>query len=363
MSRLSCLSVLLISLFIMGVTGCGDGVTTVKVIIEGSSSGQEPTAEDPSDLSSQCESSILLHGHIELLEKEGECLSFIPDEENLELPGPFELLGPLAEEIKGIPNINGAKITIYGDPSPLTVIFCSGGGGLVVCSYELDPKEPIEPVIIEPICDSEDKVLSTDEVLAEGEQLAGQMVSIVGTVDQEPKFVICTFIKCSAEDPCCQGCGANLVISSSTNSYIYLKGNYEGKSVYCSGSNCGLDCYPIEAGSVCQVNGELERKERISGIIEYYLNLESFCCSSENEIPDTPPVEPEPPGNIECFSDLDCIRTGCSGEVCAPEPWITTCVWLPEYECLQFAPCACISGRCGFVETPEFLACMNAINN
>jgi eight-cysteine-cluster-containing protein len=195
--------------------------------------------------------------------------------------------------------------------------------------------------------------------------LAGQMVSVVGTVEQNPEGIFCTMLECLAENPCCQVCGASLVISSSSNSYVYLKGTYEGKSVYCSGSNCGIDCYPIEAGSVCQVNGELEKKEGITGIIKYYLNLESFCCSTKNEIPDSnpPPVEPEPSGNIECFSDLDCLRTGCSGEVCAPEPWITACVWLPEFACYQIAPCACISGRCGFVETPEFLACMDAINN
>jgi eight-cysteine-cluster-containing protein len=64
----------------------------------------------------------------------------------------------------------------------------------------------------------------------------------------------------------------------------------------------------------------------------------------------------------------DCIVTGCSGEVCAPFPVDTTCVWLPEYECLRLTSCQLLQSAdgtqtCGWVQTPEYLECLDNIYN
>jgi hypothetical protein len=62
-----------------------------------------------------------------------------------------------------------------------------------------------------------------------------------------------------------------------------------------------------------------------------------------------------------------CMITGCSGEVCAPFPVNTTCVWLPEYACLGLTTCEMLTTSdgqltCGFVQNPEYLQCLENIN-
>lgn len=57
---------------------------------------------------------------------------------------------------------------------------------------------------------------------------------------------------------------------------------------------------------------------------------------------------------------------GCSGQLCveatAEQP-ITHCAFLPEYVCLQAASCERqATGQCGFTQTPELQACLNAIS-
>ena len=57
--------------------------------------------------------------------------------------------------------------------------------------------------------------------------------------------------------------------------------------------------------------------------------------------------------------EKNCMRTGCSGQVCSDQEVITTCEFKPEYECLKRAACERQkSGKCGFTETPELLACL-----
>lgn len=64
----------------------------------------------------------------------------------------------------------------------------------------------------------------------------------------------------------------------------------------------------------------------------------------------------------ECSSNADCIRTGCSGEVCSSEEVFTTCEWRPELECYQrpFARCVCDDGECGWARTPRLRQCLAA---
>lgn len=54
-----------------------------------------------------------------------------------------------------------------------------------------------------------------------------------------------------------------------------------------------------------------------------------------------------------------CVRGGCSNQVCADHPVITTCEWRPEYECYQKAECKRQSdGNCGFTKTRELTECL-----
>lgn len=73
-------------------------------------------------------------------------------------------------------------------------------------------------------------------------------------------------------------------------------------------------------------------------------------CSGPSK-PDQP--KPPPAG--------DCIKTGCSGIVCA-EPGhdvITTCEFRSEYACYQKASCERQSnGACGWTQTAELTACL-----
>jgi eight-cysteine-cluster-containing protein len=58
-------------------------------------------------------------------------------------------------------------------------------------------------------------------------------------------------------------------------------------------------------------------------------------------------------------SDKACMKTGCSGQVCADEEVVTTCEYRPEYDCYKRAACARQrNGKCGFTPTPELTACL-----
>lgn len=58
-------------------------------------------------------------------------------------------------------------------------------------------------------------------------------------------------------------------------------------------------------------------------------------------------------------SSKGCIKTGCSGQICADRDVITTCIYREEYACYQQARCERQSdGKCGFTRTPELAACL-----
>jgi hypothetical protein len=89
----------------------------------------------------------------------------------------------------------------------------------------------------------------------------------------------------------------------------------------------------------------------------------TVCCNASCGIC-TPPgmmctqqvCEPEPPS-----PGKPCIRTGCSGQVCADEDIATTCEWKPEYACFKDAICERnAAGTCGWRETPELKKCLSS---
>lgn len=66
----------------------------------------------------------------------------------------------------------------------------------------------------------------------------------------------------------------------------------------------------------------------------------------------------------ECAVDTDCIVSGCSGQVCAPEPVITTCEFREEFACFQdpsVTTCGCNEGQCAWNATPELAECLAAV--
>lgn len=66
----------------------------------------------------------------------------------------------------------------------------------------------------------------------------------------------------------------------------------------------------------------------------------------------------------QCVPDqaLQCIATGCSGEICAPEPVDSACIWLEWFACLETTSCGPLSdGTCGFAATEAFDACVQGI--
>lgn len=72
--------------------------------------------------------------------------------------------------------------------------------------------------------------------------------------------------------------------------------------------------------------------------------------------------EAQPP---ECSNGSDCGAGGCSGQVCATAEKtpsiITTCEYKSEYDCLKKTNCGCVSGKCEWKKTQEYLDCMKSI--
>jgi hypothetical protein len=74
---------------------------------------------------------------------------------------------------------------------------------------------------------------------------------------------------------------------------------------------------------------------------------------------DTPPPTQTPPPPTPVGTPGACMVTGCSGQVCASEPVITTCEYTCSYGCYQYAVCEQqATGACGWTSTPEFESCL-----
>jgi len=69
-----------------------------------------------------------------------------------------------------------------------------------------------------------------------------------------------------------------------------------------------------------------------------------------------PTPVPETPTPIP---SSQCIITGCSGQICAADQVDTTCEWVCEYGCFQYATCGVSAdGDCGWSTTPDYDACI-----
>lgn len=89
-------------------------------------------------------------------------------------------------------------------------------------------------------------------------------------------------------------------------------------------------------------------------------NIEIKCINSECRQVQKGKGETQLPS--ECSADADCGTGGCSGQVCVQKDKaqgiITTCEYLPEYGCLKKTGCGCVSGKCEWKKTREYLECM-----
>jgi eight-cysteine-cluster-containing protein len=57
--------------------------------------------------------------------------------------------------------------------------------------------------------------------------------------------------------------------------------------------------------------------------------------------------------------EIECMSSGCSGEICAAQPMISVCLWKPEFACYKLTECAAnADGTCAWQENEEFLDCM-----
>jgi hypothetical protein len=54
-----------------------------------------------------------------------------------------------------------------------------------------------------------------------------------------------------------------------------------------------------------------------------------------------------------------CKPTGCSGTLCSDQDMVSTCIYLPEYDCYKGARCEPQSdGKCGWTQTNELTSCI-----
>ncbi|GMV41503.1 MAG: hypothetical protein AMXMBFR64_32190 [Myxococcales bacterium] len=66
-------------------------------------------------------------------------------------------------------------------------------------------------------------------------------------------------------------------------------------------------------------------------------------------------------GQCKCDKPTSCVVSGCSGQICAPEPMFSTCEWNPVYACYKLTSCgATADGGCGWASNPAFDECVKS---
>ncbi len=113
---------------------------------------------------------------------------------------------------------------------------------------------------------SEKKINEKDEIISSisylinhSEEYINKTITIEGTVTMGP--TTCTMMMCPPENPCCNSCGAQLVLYDNT-SMIDTSGS-------CGGTECNMTCSPLELHKTYKVTGIW--KNNILEIISYEL--------------------------------------------------------------------------------------------
>jgi hypothetical protein len=80
---------------------------------------------------------------------------------------------------------------------------------------------------------------------------------------------------------------------------------------------------------------------------------------SGTQEPPAPDTAAPTPASDDGTEPAPCMKTGCSGTVCADEDRVSTCEYKPEYACYRDAVCERqAEGECGWTQTPELEACL-----
>ncbi|MEM4272621.1 MAG: eight-cysteine-cluster domain-containing protein, partial [Candidatus Bilamarchaeaceae archaeon] len=107
------------------------------------------------------------------------------------------------------------------------------------------------------------------------------------------------------------------------------------------------ECYSVLGEEAAKPSGEASAGQE-QGVSEY--------AAGQNKTSQPAPA-------VECSVDSDCVRAGCSSQLCVPSASagiVTTCEYKSEYDCLPLSHCGCNEGRCGWAQTPEYLNCLGS---
>lgn len=89
-------------------------------------------------------------------------------------------------------------------------------------------------------------------------------------------------------------------------------------------------------------------------------------CQSGNDAASNATTDESGSTKAECLTDSDCVKAGCSGQLCVQADKaadiITTCEYKAEYDCLKLTSCGCVEGRCGWAATEEYETCLEKAN-
>jgi hypothetical protein len=115
----------------------------------------------------------------------------------------------------------------------------------------------------------------------------------------------------------------------------------------------------IENGMVADVGGKCH--QNCGGFAGF------MCSDANDECVDNPNDDCDPMnGGADCGGICQpkagagaCVKTGCSGQICADQDMFSTCEWREEYACYQTATCERqASGQCGWTQTPALTTCL-----
>ena len=112
------------------------------------------------------------------------------------------------------------------------------------------------------------QALTPQQVLHQKDSLLGKSITVEGIA--AIGLERCTLMACTQEQPCCNSCAANLILTGD-GANITVSGEWEGKEVGCEGNDCGLTCWPLEEGKRYSVSGIWN-----SSLGEYSLELKAF---------------------------------------------------------------------------------------
>jgi heat shock protein HslJ len=138
-----------------------------------------------------------------------------------------------------------------------------------------------------------------------------------------------------------------------TQGYSLTFGPITSTKMYCEGSQeteFAKVLSDVHAYSFAE-NGDLLLRFAKSGVATF-MQIQPGSLIKTPEIPDA----------LSDPSSTACFTGGCSGEICSDrDDVVSTCIWQEEFACYQKSVCERqATGKCGWTETAELRACINA---